>query len=223
MDTVTALIHQIQQGDEHQQREAFDALMPRFQKMAFYTAYNCLHDVHLAEDAVQEAFLTAYLRIRQLRNPEAFVGWFKKIILTQCDRQIRGKSPHFEPIEARYDLALDKPSPEAIIEENELQNQVMAAIESLPEHERAVTEGYYMQEESQRELAERLQVPITTVKKRLQYAREHLRLIIGDLNAVVDEAIIQVMNANKNKPDPQPQPVYVYSRRTKHNTDEDIQ
>ena len=43
-----------------------------------------------------------------------FPAWLKKIVLTQCDRLIRGKKPQFEPIEARYDLAVEKPSPEAI-------------------------------------------------------------------------------------------------------------
>lgn len=217
MEDFINLIKHAQSGDERERRKAFDALMPQFQKMAFYVAYHTLQDVHLAEDVVQEAFLTAYLRIAQLREPEAFPAWLKRIVLTHCDRQIRSKQPHFEPLEARYDLATDKPSPEALIEETEMQYQVLFAIESLPEHERAVTESYYMQGESQQEIAERLEVPITTVKKRLQYAREHLRLMIGDLNAVVDEAIARVI---KPQVEPQPQPVYVYSRRPQPPTDD---
>lgn len=218
MEDFTLLIEQAQAGDDYQRRDAFDALMLQFQKMAFHVAYNTLQDVHLAEDVVQEAFLTAYLRIGQLRQPEAFPGWIKKIVLTHCDRLIRGKKPHFEPIEARYDIAVDKPGPEAVIEKVEMQNQVLYAIESLPENERAVTEGYYMQGESQKEIAERLKVPVTTVKKRLQYAREHLRLIMGDLNAVVDEAIARVMQANQTPQEPQP--VYIYSRNPKPPADD---
>lgn len=220
MEDFIILIQEAQSGTDTQRHAAFDALVPQFQKMAFHVAYNTLQDVHLAEDVVQEAFLTAYLRIEQLKDPAAFPGWFKKIVLTHCDRQIRGKRPDFEPIEARYDLATDKPTPEAMLEETEMQVQVMYAIEALPEHERAVTERYYMQGESQKEIAAGLKVPVTTVKKRLQYAREHLRLIIGDLNAVVDEAIARVMHANQAQQEPQPQPVYVYSRRLQAPTDD---
>ncbi|MGB7338749.1 MAG: sigma-70 family RNA polymerase sigma factor [Phototrophicaceae bacterium] len=212
MDDFVQLIQQAQSKDAHARRDAFDALMPQFQKMAFYVAYNRLQDVHVAEDVVQEAFLTAYLKLDQLRDPQAFAGWLKQIVLSHCDRYIRGKKPQLEPIDARYDLATDNPSPEAMVEEVEMHNQVLYAIESLPEHERAVTEGFYMQGESQKELAARLKVPVTTVKKRLQYAREHLRLMIGDLNAVVDEAIARVIQANQPTPEPQPQPVYIYSR-----------
>jgi len=53
-----------------------------------------------------------------------------------------------------------------------------------------------------------LQVPVTTVKKRLQYARQHLRALIGELNAAVDTVIADVLAAN-----PQPQPAYLYSRQ----------
>ena len=220
MEDFIKLVEKAQKGNDHERREAFDALIPDFQKMAFRVAYSTLQDVHMAEDVVQEAFLNAYLRIGQLRDPQAFPAWLKKIVLTQCDRLIRGKKPQFEPIEARYDLAVEKPSPEAMVEESEMQYQVLYAIESLPENEREVTEGFYMQGQSQKELAEQLQLPITTVKKRLQYAREHLRLIIGDVNAVVDTAIARVLQANQANPEPQPQPVYIYSRTQKHNNDD---
>ena len=220
MDDFIELIQKAQSKDDGARRDAFDGLMPQFQKMAFYVAYNRLHDVHVAEDIVQEAFLTAYLKLDQLREPQAFAGWLKQIVLTHCDRYIRGKKPTFEPIDARYDLATDNPSPEALVEEVEMHNQVLYAIESLPEHERAVTEGFYMQGESQKELATRLKVPVTTVKKRLQYAREHLRLMIGDLNAVVDEAIAHVMQANQSTQELQPQPVYIYNRRRDVPTDD---
>lgn len=217
MDNLVILIQRAQSGTEAERRAAFDEIVPLFQKMAFAVAYGVLQDVHMAEDVVQEAFIATYLRIEQLREPEAFPAWFKRIVLTQADRQIRGQKPHIEPIESRYDIAVENPSPEALVEEIEMQNQVQIAIDALPEHERAVTEGFYLQGESQKEIAERLQVPLTTVKKRLQYAREHLRLIVGDLNAVVDEAIARVLKPNQS----QPQPVYIYARNEEPDFDDD--
>ncbi|MEO0596019.1 MAG: sigma-70 family RNA polymerase sigma factor, partial [Chloroflexota bacterium] len=114
MDDYITLVIDAQSTNEHDKQIAFDTLVPRFQRMAFSVAYNTLQDVHLAEDAVQEAFLTAYLRIDQLRDPEAFPAWLKRIVLTQCDRLIRGKRPQLESIEARYDIATEKPSPEDV-------------------------------------------------------------------------------------------------------------
>jgi RNA polymerase sigma factor (sigma-70 family) len=211
MDDTLQLIHEAQSGNAAERRAAFNVLLPRYQRMAFQVAYAVLNDVHLAEDTVQEAFITAYLRIGQLREPQAFATWLKRIVLTQADRQIRGKRPRLEALEARFDLPAEKLSPEALLEESEIQSQLQFAIDSLPEQERLVTEGFYLQGESQKELAERLELPVSTVKKRLQYAREHLRLMVGDLNAVVDEAIAHIFQTNQ--PKPQPQPVYAYSRR----------
>lgn len=218
MGAFVTLVIQAQSTDEDAKQSAFNTLVPRFQRMAFGVAYGILGDVQQAEDAVQEAFLTAYLRIDQLREPDAFPLWLKRIVQTQCDRMIRGKQPRLESIEARYDIATEKPSPEDVVEEHELQAQILHAIQSLPEHERDVTERYYMQGESQKEIAAGLDVPVTTVKKRLQYAREHLRLMIGDLNAVVDEAIARVL---KPQPEPKRQPAYVYARRKQQQTDDD--
>lgn len=211
MDDTLQLIHEAQTGNAAERRAAFDVLLPRYQRMAFQVAYAVLNDVHLAEDTVQEAFITAYLRIGQLREPQAFAAWLKRIVMTQADRQIRGKQPRLEDLEERFDIPAEKPSPEAMLEESEIQSRVQLAIDSLPEQERLVTEGFYLQGESQKELAERLELPLTTVKKRLQYAREHLRLLVGDVNAVMDEAIARVFQSNQ--PKPQPQPVYIYSRR----------
>lgn len=219
MEDFKLLVEQAQSSNKSERRDAFDALMPHFQKMAFHVAYNTLQDVHMAEDVVQEAFLNAYLRIEQLRDPQAFPAWLKKIVLTQCDRVIRGKRPQFETIETRYDIAIENPGPEAMVEESEMHYQVLYAIESLPENEREVTKGFYMSGQSQKEIAERLQVPVTTVKKRLQYAREHLRLIFDDLNSVVDTAIVRVLQANPLS-EPQPQPVYIYSRQADPSTDD---
>lgn len=215
MDDYSALVERATKGSAAERRTAFDELMRRFRGMAFKQAYQMLGDGPMAEDAVQEAFLTAYLRLDQLREPEAFPAWLRRIVMTQCNRVIRGKQPRLEPLEARYDMATDKPGPESMLEAREIHEHIYSAIDALPEHERAVTEGFYIQGESQQELAERLQVPLTTVKKRLQYARVHLRLLVGDLNAAFDHAIAAVLKT----PKPQRQPVYLYSRQP---SDDDV-
>ena len=216
MEDYTVLVERTLNGDDETRRAAFDELVRRFRGMAFKQAYQILGDGQMAEDAVQEAFLTAYLHIGKLREPQAFPTWLRRIVMTQSDRMIRGKQPQLEPLEARFDLAAEKPSPESIVEAREMQFHIQSAIDALPENERAVTESFYIQGESQQEIAERLQLPLTTVKKRLQYAREHLRLLVGDVNAAFDHAIASVLK----RPEPQPQPVYVYTHEQQTPDDE---
>jgi hypothetical protein len=62
-----------------------------------------------------------------------------------------------------------------VAETTERNATVRDAVRGLPEHERSVVELFYLAGLSQQEVAQTLAVPLTTVKKRLQYARERLK------------------------------------------------
>src|ERR1044072_3428213 len=81
-------------GERH---EAFGELVARFQDMAFACAYAVLGDFYLAEDAAQESFITAWQSLQQLRTPEAFPGWLRRVVLTRCNRLTRGKRLQLVP------------------------------------------------------------------------------------------------------------------------------
>ncbi len=153
----------------------FDTLIERYRNMAYRLAYGRLGDEQLAEDAVQEAFITAYTHLDELRDPLAFPAWFRQIVLTSCSRLTRGKSLSITNLEDEHDAALASPDPSSDFEAQEEQATVKEAIEELPGHERVVVELFYFADYSQREIADQLAVPITTVKKRLQSASEHLK------------------------------------------------
>ena len=69
----------------------FGQIVVRYQDMAYGCAYAVLGDFHLAEDAAQEAFVEAYRKPADLREPKAFPGWFRKVVLKHCDRFVRRK------------------------------------------------------------------------------------------------------------------------------------
>lgn len=172
MQDYETLVQQAQDTGNEQREEAFGELIAAFEDRAQAWAYDVLGDAHQAQDVAQEAFLTAYQKIDQLRDPAAFPAWLKRIVLTHSHRVTRRKSPSLLPLD---DDAAPQPDPAADAEERDLEEQVSRAVRALPEHERVVTELFYITGYSQQEIAERLEVPLTTVKKRLQYAREHLR------------------------------------------------
>lgn len=159
----------------NERSQAFGEIVRRFQDLAFACAYSVLGDFHLAEDAAQEAFIAAWRNLDQLRKPEAFPGWFKRIVLTQCNRQTRGKRLHSSPLDAMGEVASGGPDPAALYEQREGREAVLAAIRELPEHERTATLMYYIGDYSQQEIAAFIGVPVSTVKKRLHTARGRLR------------------------------------------------
>lgn len=176
------------QNSKSKRQEAFSELVVRFQDAAFEWAYAVLDDVNLAQDAVQEAFVVAYQKLDQLRQPYGFPGWLKQIVVSQCYRLTRGKSVEVRPIESTSDVPAAEPGPAATVEELEMKEKVLAAIKALPEHEQVVTNLFYLGGYSQKEIARLLELPLTTVKKRLQYARRDLKDILVSMFDVVTPA-----------------------------------
>lgn len=155
--------------------EAFAELVIRFQDMAFACAYAVLGDSFLAEDIAQDAFVVAWQRLDQLREPNAFPGWFKRIVLSQCNRVTRGKRLQIVPLEVGVNTPATDPGPHLIAEKHELLNKVLRAIKALPDNERLVTTLFYVNGYTQSDIGEFLEVPVSTVNKRLYTARQRLK------------------------------------------------
>jgi RNA polymerase sigma factor (sigma-70 family) len=183
MEKIESLVALIQAPNTNliQKHEAFGQLAQRFQDMAYGYAYAILEDTYLAQDAAQEAFITAYQNLEQLLEPKAFPSWLRRIVLTQCSRLTRGKHVQTQPITATTQIIADQPTPSAMVEQQELRDQVQAALRALPEQQRMAMVLFYISGYSQQEVAEFLEVSVAAVKKRLQRARNTLRETMLDL------------------------------------------
>jgi RNA polymerase sigma factor (sigma-70 family) len=179
MADLAGLVIRARDGDS----VAFEAIVRRFQDMAVGYGYSLLRDLQLAEDAAQEAFLEAYLCLPSLREPAAFPGWFRRIVFKHCDRQSRGKRARDEPLETAVERSSSGPTQAVAMERSELRDQVWEAIDALPEHEREAVTLFYIGGHSQQEVSSFLDVPVTTIKKRLFSARRRLREMLIDIVA----------------------------------------
>jgi RNA polymerase sigma factor (sigma-70 family) len=151
-----------------------------FQDMAYAAGYAVLGDFCLAEDAAQEAFISAWQKLSQLREPEAFPGWFRRIVLTECNRLTRGQRLRTISLDDGMDLHAPHPDPQSALEKDELTKAAFAAIKKLSLNERMVVMLFYVNEHSQSDISLFLNVPLTTVAKRLYSARVRLRVILMD-------------------------------------------
>jgi RNA polymerase sigma factor (sigma-70 family) len=150
---------------------ALAKLVSSFQDMAVATAYACLSDFHLAEDAAQEAFAGLPDLLPQIRDPDAFPGWFRQVVRTCAARQRRSRRPEDELRETT--VAIDDPSSPMEVGERSL--TVRRLVEALPPAERTVVALQYVGGLSQPKIAELLRLPLSTVKKRAHDARRRLR------------------------------------------------
>jgi RNA polymerase sigma-70 factor (ECF subfamily) len=155
--------------------EAFTSLVFRFQDMAFGCAFAVLGDACLAEDAAQEAFVVAWQKLSQLREPAAFGGWLKRIVLSQCNRFRRAQRLTMVPLDAGAAAKSNDLGPDRSAERHDLLTKVLQAIRGLPENERLVTTLFYVNGYTQADIAEFLEAPVSTVNKRLYSARQRLK------------------------------------------------
>jgi RNA polymerase sigma-70 factor (ECF subfamily) len=154
---------------------AFTTLVQRYQAMAFGYAYATTRDFDLAEDAAQQAFITAWTNLSSLRDSRRFGGWLRGIVRFECLHLLRSrKAPHL-PIDTLLELASSDPGPAESAEEGESLDRILAAINALPDAERIAAVLFYIHDHPQRDVASFLNIPVSTVNNRLRNARKHLR------------------------------------------------
>ncbi len=157
---------------------AFTELVQRHQDMAFGYAFAILRDFHLAQDAVQQAFVVAYFNLARLRRPERFPSWLRGIVRHQCLRMLRGRRVETVPLERAHDVAAAGAGPAERVEEQDALDRVLAALDALPPAQREVTVLFYLGGYSQREVAAFLALPVSTVNNRLHAARQRLAILL---------------------------------------------
>jgi RNA polymerase sigma factor (sigma-70 family) len=184
------LVKAAQTGDS----EAYNALIERFQSMAYATAYRYMGDHHLAQDVVQEAIIEAFVHLPHLKEPDAFPGWFRQIVFRQCTRALRQSALPYTSLEAISGSLLAENNPEELAMQKEVQARIRSAIASLPQHERVVTELFYGRHYTYNEVSAFLNIPLTTVKKRLYSARQKLR---AQLRTALHDSIENARHADE--------------------------
>ena len=172
MDNLQEKLIAARRGDS----DAWEAVVRRYQDMAVGYAFALLGDWQEAEDAAQEAFITAFYALIKLRRLEAFPGWLRRIVHSRACRRTRRDEPTIVSLEQAGDIAAVEAAPDA------LPQALSDAIDALPESQRTALLLHYMNDYRQREIAEFLQIPLGTVKSRLYHARKNLKQRMETLN-----------------------------------------
>ena len=78
---------------DKQQREYIHHLMLQYSDAMVRLTYRRVGDWHLAEDLVQEAYLTAFEKLPQLQEAENFPSWLHMIVANKCRDYLKKKKP----------------------------------------------------------------------------------------------------------------------------------
>ncbi len=167
-----------------ERRREFDNILlhslPRFRRLAM----RMLRNPEDAEDAVQDAMLSAHRHIARFDGRSQMSTWLTSIVINAVRMQIRRRSRRFalpldqDSTEGKWsadEWPVDpKPTPEQTVQAHELRALVIKLVARLPPSQRAAVELRQQNGLSIKQAAETLGVPEGTVKARLARARAQL-------------------------------------------------
>jgi len=162
------LVGQAQRGD----REAFDELARTTGDRCMAIAFRILRDFDHADDAVQEALLTAWREIRALRNPDRFEPWLHRILTNACYAEARRRRRWTEGIRLISVEPASGPDPYLTVDDRDLLER---GFRRLTVEQRAVLVFHHYLGLPLPEVADRLGIPVGTVKSRMYHAKRALQ------------------------------------------------
>jgi RNA polymerase sigma-70 factor (ECF subfamily) len=160
-------------------RAAFGVLVERFAAQARRVARAVLQDPDDADDAAQDAFLSALVKLDQYDPRRPFGPWLMRIVANAAtDRRRRRSVRAAEPLVA--ELAGGGRRPDADTERRALGEQLNAALARLPERRRLAVVLFDVEGYSHAEIAGILRIPEGTVRSEVFHARRALRVQLQD-------------------------------------------
>lgn len=171
---IASLVKRAQIGNS----DAFTELYGLTYNHIYNYAVRYLKDEHLAQDAVQETYITAFKNLRAIKDPSLFVAWLNQINFHTCYDMCKKANSMYGYIDPdQLELAKDDNidhNPEDLYEKNDEIEKLHDAIDSLPFHEKQVVVLRFYNEMKLEEIAKALSISRSTVKRYLQNAKEKL-------------------------------------------------
>lgn len=172
------LVQKLKNGD----KEAFDSLYEKYKNVALRTAFLIVNNRADSDDIVQEAFVKAYLHIRELKNEDGFRPWLFQIVTRTAWNM--GKKKSKEVPDEDILLKVDKSGRMNILDDLIISEQsllIRDIINKLDIKYRTVVVLYYYNQFSTREIAKITECLEGTVKSRLFGARKMIKNALGTM------------------------------------------
>lgn len=165
-------------GLRSQNRDAQYEIYKLYNAAMFNTALRILNDTAEAEDVLQEAFLAAFTKIDHFKGDSTFGAWLKRIVVNKSINALQKRKASL--------VSLDEAPMEGLGEQTQdndeapLWNvqQIMRAIESLPDGYRIVFSLYLLEGYDHREIAQILGITEGGSKSQYNRAKKKLREIL---------------------------------------------
>lgn len=155
-------------------KKAFEYIIRRYNQRLFRTGMSLLNNEADVEDAMQTAYINAYLHLDKFKNNSSFGTWLTRIMINQCLGQIR-KTKLIKTRIGSQDNSTNMATPDSTLNNKELSALLGNAIEQLPEKYRLVFVLREVEDLSVKETSEVLDIEPSNVKTRLNRAKTMLK------------------------------------------------
>jgi RNA polymerase sigma-70 factor (ECF subfamily) len=165
------LVIRAQSGD----RDAFADLVHQISGSLYAVAYRILRDTGLAEDALQDALITSWRKLKHLREPDRFEAWAHRILVHCCYAEAQRSRTWTATIRI---LPVDRPAGPDDHLAIPVRDELDRAFRRLPLDQRTVFVYHHYVGLPLVEIADMLGIPAGTARSRLHYATRALRSAI---------------------------------------------
>lgn len=190
------IVQKAQGGDE----TAFEELYRLGFDPVYYRALRVLKNSHDAADIAQDTFVTAFMKIGELKEPKTFQKWMGRIVYTKCFNYLnRQKRLNPDEVVEEMDSSLFEENkeflPEHVLTSKETKTELLKAIDELSDRQRVTLMLFYFEEMSLREIAEMTESTEGAVRKRLFDAREILKAKLTKQEAGVMTITLPILSS----------------------------
>lgn len=173
-------------GDEQAMERLYNATYPKLRAVTI----SILKNEDDAEDIIQDSYIKAFSNLHQLEDAGKFEAWLCRIASNKCKDYLKKHKPVLfssmeteddEPFEWSIEDESSEYNPEDVVITEDTRKQIMELVNSLPDEQRICLVYYAVEEMKISEIADMLEVSESTVKSRLKYAKDKMRIKIEEL------------------------------------------
>lgn len=175
------------------EQRAYEALVARYQRTVIASAARITRSQFMAEDAAQDAFVTAWMKLDTLEEQDKYCSWVCRIAKNCALNMIR-RYRGIIPVDlAEYGDIADDPrvNPEYKYVASEEENELHTAVNKLSDKVRTIIQLYYFEGLSIVEIADRMRVSQGTVKWQLHDGRKKIRKELCAMNEKWNDTLVE--------------------------------
>ncbi len=172
---------------------AYDELVRRHEKRVRSAAYSVIHNPHIAEDAAQDAFLAAWLKLDRLIDPEKFGAWAARIA-KNCAKNMALRFRNYlslDDVDGLEYIRSDEDDPEQLLMTEEEARLLRRGLRKLPERAQQVVYLHYYEDMRAEDIARLIGVSVGTVKSQLHDGRRKMRKELCSMDEKLNDTLLQ--------------------------------